>query len=80
MNSINYFEELIESVSDYRKLVLLIFLIKDYTDLLEKFGFVKRDIERLTSEFKTILSGQIDEYYSYLKNQEESIIERIPNK
>ena len=61
-------------------LLLLIFLIKNDDDLLTEYGFVKTDIERLNLEFKNILSEQFDEYYSYVKTQEESITERILNK
>ena len=59
---------------------MLLLLTKNDDDLLTEYGFVKTDIERLNLEFKKILSEQIDEFYSYVKNQEESIIERILNK
>ena len=38
MNNENYFKDLFESVPDYRKIVLLMFLIEDDEDLLKSFG------------------------------------------
>ena len=75
-NEVNL-KDLFESISDYRKIVLLIFLNKNDDDLLTECRIVKSDIERLNLEFKNFLSEQIDEYYSYVKNQEDSIIEKI---
>ena len=80
MNSVNYFKDLLESIPDYKKIVLLIFSIKNDIALLTECGFLKSDIERVNLEFKNILSEQIDDYYSCVKNHEESIIERILNK
>ena len=47
MNKINYFKDLFESIPDYRKIVLLLFLIKNDKDLLCEVGFSERDIYRL---------------------------------
>ena len=80
MNNVNYFKDLLESIDDYRKIVLLIFLIKDVNDLLRECGFLKDDITRLNKEFKNILIEQNEEYLDYIKNEEESIVERFLNK
>ena len=69
-----------ESKPDSRKIVLLIFLIKNDSDLLIEYGFLKNDINRLSLEIKNILIELNEEYFDYIKNEEESIIERIPNK
>ena len=80
MDNTNYFKDLFESIHDYKKIVLLIFLIQNDKNLLKEIGFSKNDINLLNLEFKNILIEQNEEYYSYVKNQEESIIERILNK
>ena len=76
----NYFKDLFESTLDYRKIVLLIFLIKIDEDLLKECGFLKSDINRLNLEFKIVLMEQNEEYLDQIKNEEESIIEKILNK
>ena len=43
MDGVNYFKDLFESKSDYRKIVLLRFLIKDYKKL-KGVGFSRNDI------------------------------------
>ena len=80
MNNVNYFKNLFESIDDYRKIVLLIFLIINDKDFLRECGFLEDDINRLNKEFKNILVEQNEEYLSYIKNEEESIVERFLNK
>ena len=75
MNYEKYFKELSESITDYRKIVLLIFLIKNDSKFLQECGFLMSDINSLNKEFKNILTEQNDEYLSYIKNEEESLIE-----
>ena len=58
MNNINYFKDIIESLPDYRKIVLLIFLFQNDKNLLKEIGFSKNDINRLSIEFKNILIEQ----------------------
>ena len=80
MNNENYFKEIFESIHDYKKLVLLIFLIQNDKNLLKEKGFSKNNINRLSIEFKNILLEEFEDYLSYIKNVEESVIERILNK
>ena len=80
MNNTNYFKDLFESIPDYRKIVFLLFLIKNDKDLLREVGFSERDINRLNLEFKNFLIDQHEKYLDYIKNEEESIIERFLNK
>ena len=80
MNNTNYFKDLFESIPDYRKIVLLLFLIKNDKDLLREVGLGECDINRLNLEFKNILIDQHEKYLGYIKNEEESIIERFLNK
>ena len=76
----NYFKDLFESITDYRKIVLLMFLIKDDKNLLKEVGFSKNDINSLSLEFKNILLEEYEVYLDYIKNEEESVIERFLNK
>ena len=80
MDNINYFKDLFESITDYRKIVLLIFLIQNDNNLLKEIGFSKNNINLLNLEFKNILLELNEEYLDYIKNEEESIIERFLNK
>ena len=80
MNNTNYFKDLFESIPDYRKIVLLLFLIKNDKDLLREVGFSERDINSLNLEFKKILIDQHEKYLDYIKKEEKSVIERVLNK
>ena len=80
MNNSNYFNDLFESITDYRKIVLLIFLIQNDKNLLREVGFSERDINSLNLEFKNILIEQHEEYLDYIKNEEESVLEKFLNK
>ena len=80
MNNVNYFKDLFESIPDYRKIVLLMFLIKDDKNLLKEVGFSKNDINLLSLEFKNILLEEYENYLDYIKNEEKSRIERFLNK
>ena len=66
MNYENYFKDLFGSIPDYRKIVLLIFLIQNDKDLLKEVGFSKNDINRLNLEFKNNLIEQLEEYLDYV--------------
>ena len=80
MENENYFKDIFESIHDYKKIVLLIFLIQNDKNLLKEIGFSKNDINRLSKEFKNILLEEFEDYLSYIKNEEESILEKILNK
>ena len=56
------------------------FLIKIDVNNLYECGFLKGDIIFLYEEFKNILIELNEDYLDHIKNQEESIIERILNK
>ena len=77
MNHFNYFKDLFESIFDYRKTVLLLFLIKNDDKILLEFGFLKSDIKSLPKEFQKFLIEQSEEYLSFIENEEESLIEKI---
>ena len=80
MNNVYYFKDLFESIADHKKIVLLTFLIKNDVNFLYDCGFLKGDINFLYNEFKNILLELNEDYLDHIKNQEESIIERILNK
>ena len=79
MENENYCKDIFESIHDYKKIILIIFLIQNDKNLIKEIGFSKNDINRLSIEFKKILLEEFEEYLSYIKNVEESIIERILN-
>ena len=80
MNNENYFKELFESIQDYRKIALLIFLIQNDKNLLKEIGFSQHNINLLNLEFKNILLEEFENYLDYIKNEEESILEKFLNK
>ena len=77
MNNSNYFRDFFESLTDYRKIVLLIFLIQNDKNLSKEIGFSKNDINLLNLEFKNILLEEYENYLDYIKDQEESILEKF---
>ena len=56
------------------------YLIKNDVDFSKECGFLMSDISRLNLEFKNILLEQNEEHLDYIKNEEESIFERILSK
>ena len=80
MNNANYFKDIFDSIQDYRKIVLLIFLIQNDKNLLKEIGFSKNDINLLNLEFKNILLEEFVNFLDYIKNEEESILEKFLNK
>ena len=79
MNNGNYFKGLFESITDYRKIVLLIFLFQNDKNLLHEVGFSERHVNQLNLKFEIILIEQLEEPLDYVKNEEESIVERFLN-
>ena len=80
MKNDSYIRDLLESTFDYRKINLLVHLIKIARGLLHESGFVKRDIDYLCLEFKNILLDHNEEYLDYFKNEEEAVIEKVLGK
>ena len=66
-----------ESIHDYKKTVLLLFLIQNDKNLLNEVGFSQRDINRFSIEFKNILLEEVEEYLSYIKNEENQYLKRF---
>ena len=76
----NCFTDLFESISDYKKIVLLMFLIKNDVNFLNGCGFLKSYINFLYKEFENILLELNEDCLDHIKNQEESISEKFLNK
>ena len=74
------FTDLFESIPDYEKNVLLIFLFQNDKNLLKEVGLSKTDIILLKLEFKNFLIQGYEEYLDYVKNEKESVIEKFLNK
>ena len=80
MDKENYFKDLFESIPDDKKIVLLMFLIKNDVNFLYGCGFSKGDINFLYKEFKNISLELNEDYLDQIKNQEESILRMFLNK
>ena len=66
-----------ESIQDYRKIVLIMFLFQNNKDFLYEIGFSERDINRLNLEFRNFLIEQHEDNLDYVKNEKESVIDRF---
>ena len=77
MEDINYFKDMLESIPNYRKIILLCFIIKRDDVILREFGLSDDFIEKLYNNCKQIMISDMDQYFSHIKNLEESIIEKI---
>ena len=75
MNNINFFTDLFESIPDFKKIVLLMFLNKNDVNLFYKCRFLKGDINFLYKEFENKLLECKEENLDHIKNQEESFLE-----
>ena len=80
MDNVNYFRDLFESISDYRKTVLLKFLIQNDKNLSKEIGFSKNDNILINIDFKNILLEGYEIYLDFIKDQEESVLEKFLNK
>ena len=79
MEDIIYFKDMFESIPNYRKIILLCFIIKRDDVLLREFGLSDDFIKKLYDDCKQIMISDMDQYFSHIKNLEESIIEKILN-
>ena len=70
MEDINYFKDMLESIPNYRKFILLTFIIKRDIVMLEEFGLSDNFIEKLYNDCKQIMISDMDQYYSHIKNLE----------
>ena len=68
MNTVNYFKDLIESIPNYKKIVLTMFLIKNDVNFLYECGFIKGDINFLYKELKIVLLELNEDYLDQIKS------------
>ena len=80
MNNINYFKDFFESIPEYKKIALLMFVIKNDVNFLYECGFLKGDFNYLYKKYKSILLELNEDYLDHIKIQEESVIEKFLNK
>ena len=80
MNNVNFFNDMFESIPDYRKIVLLMFSIQNDIILLYECGFLKGDIHYLHKKFENNLLELNQELLDSIKNEEESIVEKNINQ
>ena len=80
MNNVNYFNDMFASIPDYKKIVLLVFLIENDVIFLYECGSSKGDINFLYKEFKNVLLELNEDYLDHFENQEEYILEKYLNK
>ena len=59
MEDENYFKSLFESMPNYKKIVVIIHLIRNDIKSLEECGFMKSDINRLKLEFKKFYQNNL---------------------
>ena len=77
MNNVNYFTDLFESIADYKKIVLLMFLMKNDVNFLYECGFLKGDFNFSLKEFKKTLLELNEEWLEHIKNEGESVLEKF---
>ena len=68
---------MLESIPNYRKIRLLCFIIRRDDVMLREFGLSDDFIEKLYNDCKQIMFSDMNQYFSHIKNLEESIIEKI---
>ena len=66
---------MLNSLPYYKKIILLCFIIKRDDTILREFGLSDDFFEKLYNDCKQILESDMDEYFSHIKNLEESILE-----
>ena len=76
MNYEHYFKDMFIPIPDYRKRVLKLFIIKKDSKFLQECGFLTSGINSLNEDFENILTEQNEEDSSFVKNEEEALIER----
>ena len=77
MEDIIYFKDMLNSIPNYRKIILLCFIIKREHTMLKEFGLSDDFIEKLYNGCKQIMESEMDQNFSHIKNLEESILENI---
>ena len=75
MEDTYYFKDMLNSLPYFRKIILLCFNIERDDTMLKEFGLSDDFIEILYNDCKQIMISDTDEYFSHIKNLEESVLE-----
>ena len=75
MDLLNYSKDMFESIPDFRKINLLMFIIEKRDNLI-RILVLESDINRFFEQLKKILNEGNEDYLDYIKIKEESIDER----
>ena len=67
MNSVKSFKDLFESIPDYKKIVSLMFSIKNNVNFLYECGYLKSDINFLYKKYKNILIELNEDFLDHIK-------------
>ena len=79
MEDLNYFKNKLLSIKDFKKIVLLILIIKRDDELLTEMGLSNDFITKLYKKCEKIFKLEMEDYESHIKNLEESILEELNN-
>ena len=79
MEDLNYFKDKLLSIRDFKKIVLLIFIIKRDDELLTEMGLSNDFITKLYKKCEKIFKLEMEDYDSHVKNLEESVLEELNN-
>ena len=75
MEDIIYFKDMLNSIPYYRKIELLCFIIKRDDTMLREFGLSDDFFGKLYNDCEQIMMSDMDQYFSHIKDLEESIPE-----
>ena len=73
MDQTNYYKGLFGTITDYRKIVLLMFILKNDVDQVNDCRILKKGLKRLHEDFENGLKEQNEYYLEDIKNEEKSI-------
>ena len=73
----NYFKDLLKSINDYAKIILLIFIIEKDCNVLNEAGLSDDFIDKFYKRCTKVLNQELDNYNDHIKNLEESILEKL---
>ena len=77
MEDINYIKDVLNSLPYYRKIIFLCFIIRRADTMLKEFALSDDFLEKFYNDCKQILMSDMDQYFSHIKNLEESMLEKI---
>ena len=73
MHHENCFKDLFESIPDYGKITLVMFLIENDVDLFFECDFSKNEVENFQNEFEKILIEENKDYLDWIKKKKNQL-------